>query len=136
MTWEPRPLPHVTPENEAFWAAAADGELLLSECRDCGLVFHYPRPVCPDCWSSDVEWLESEGTGEIYTYAIGRSLSGWPDEALPEIVAYVELDEGPRVLTNVHADPDAVEIGDRVAVEFVETEEADVGIPVFRRAGD
>lgn len=131
MTWEPRPLPQVTPENEAFWAAAAEGTLLLSECADCGLVFHYPRPVCPDCSSEDVEWRESEGTGEIYSFAVGRSLSGWPEDALPEIVAYVELDEGPRVLTNVRADPGAVEIGHRVEVAFVDTEESGVAIPVF-----
>lgn len=136
MSWEPRPLPNVTPESEDFWAAAAEERLLLTECADCGLVFHYPRAVCPDCFSEDVDWRESEGTGEIYSFAVGRSLSGWPDEALPELVAYVQLDEGPRVLTNVHADPDEVAIGDRVAVEFVETEEPDIGIPVFEPVAD
>ena len=131
MTWEPRPLPNVTPDTERFWAAAADGDLLLSECTDCGLVFHYPRPVCPDCFGGSVEWTESGGEGEIYSFAVGYSLAGYPDDALPAVVAYVELDEGPRVLTNVHADPDAVAIGDRVAATFVDTEEPDVAIPVF-----
>jgi uncharacterized OB-fold protein len=131
MTWEPRPLPDVNPVNEAFWAAAADGRLLLSECGDCGLVFHYPRPVCPDCSGADVDWLEADGTGEVYTFSVARSLSGWPEEALPEVVAYVELDEGPRVMTNLDANPEDLAIGDRVAVTFVETEREDVAIPVF-----
>jgi uncharacterized OB-fold protein len=133
MTWEPRPVPDPTPDSEDYWAAAADGRLLVSECTDCGLVFHYPRPVCPDCFG-DAEWREASGEGEIYTFAVGRSLSGWPDEALPAIVGYVELDEGPRVMTNIVADPDAVEIGSRVAVDFVPTEREDVAVPVFRPA--
>jgi uncharacterized OB-fold protein len=135
MTWEPRPVPEVSPDSEEYWAAAAEGRLLASECQDCGLVFHYPRPVCPDCFG-DVEWLEASGGGEIYTFAVGRSLSGWPDEALPAIVGYVELDEGPRVMTNILADPDAIEIGDRVTADFVQTEDEDVGIPVFRPVDD
>ena len=135
MSWEPRPVPAVTPESEAFWAAAAEGDLLLSECTDCGLVFHYPRANCPDCLGDAVEWREAAGKGEVYSYAVARTLGGWPEDDLPLVVAYVELDEGPRVLTNVRADPDDVAVGDRVAVSFVETEEPDVAIPVFESVG-
>lgn len=130
MTWEPRPIPEITPDSEQYWAAAAEGRLLLSECEDCGLVFHYPRPLCPDCFG-ETAWVEASGEGEIYTFSVGRSLAGWPEDALPTIVAYVELDEGPRMMTNVIADPDDVEIGTRVEVDFIETEEPDIGIPVF-----
>lgn len=131
MSWEPRPVPDVTPDSRKYWAAAAEGQLLVSECSDCGLVFHYPRPVCPDCFG-DAEWREASGSGEIYTFAVGRSLSGWPETALPAIVGYVELDEGPRLMTNIMADPAEVEIGDRVSVEFLPTERDDVAVPVFR----
>jgi uncharacterized OB-fold protein len=137
MTWAPRPLPEITPESEAFWAAAAEGRFLLSECADCGLVFHYPRAHCPDCFGDAVEWREAAGTGEVYTFAVARSLSGWPEADLPLVVAYVELDEGPRVLTTVRADPDAVAVGTRVAASFVDTDEPAVAIPVFEPvAGD
>ena len=135
MTWEPRPVPTVTPDSEAYWAAADEGRLLLSECTDCSLVFHYPRPLCPDCFG-EAEWLEASGDGEVYTFTVGRSLSGWPDEALPALIGYVELDEGPRVMTNVLADPDDVEIGTRVSVDFIPTERDDVAVPVFRPADD
>lgn len=130
MSWEPRPVPDVTPDSADYWAAAADGRLLLSECVECGLIFHFPRPLCPDCFC-ETDWIEADGTGEIYTYTVGRSLAGWPEGALPTIVAYVELDEGPRVMTNVIADPEDIGIGTRVEVEFVETEEPDIAIPVF-----
>ena len=131
MTWEPRPVPHVTPESERYWAAAAEGRLLVSECDDCGLVFHYPRARCPDCLADAVGWVEAAGTGEIYTYSTARTMEGWPEDDLPLIVAYVELDEGPRVVTNVHADPDQVDVGTRVTVSFVDTAEPDVAVPVF-----
>ena len=131
MTWEPRPVPDVTPETGPFWEAAADGRLLLSECQDCGLVYHYPRALCPDCFSEAVDWLESDGVGEVYSYSVTRTMSGWPEDDLPLVVAYVELDEGPRVMTNIDADPDVIDVGTRVAVRFEETDEEAVAIPVF-----
>ncbi|MEF8789072.1 MAG: Zn-ribbon domain-containing OB-fold protein [Haloarculaceae archaeon] len=132
MSWEPRPVPEVTPESEPYWAGAAEGKLLLSECADCGLVYHYPRALCPDCFGENVSWLEASGTGEVYSYSVAHTMSGWPEEDLPLVLAYVELDEGPRVMTNVRADPEDVAVGTRVRVEFVDTEtEEAVAIPVF-----
>jgi len=130
-TWEPRPVPNVNPETEPFWEAAAEGRFLVRECSDCGLVYYYPRALCPDCFSDDVEWLETDGEGEIYSFSTAYRMEGWPEEDLPLVVAYVELDEGPRVMTNVvDCDPDALAIGDRVEARFVDTEEG-IGIPVF-----
>jgi hypothetical protein len=132
MSWEPRPVPEVTPESEPYWAGAAEGKLLLSECADCGLIYHYPRALCPDCFGENVSWLEASGTGEVYSYSVAHTMSGWPEEDLPLVLAYVELDEGPRVMTNVRADPEDVAVGTRVRVEFVDTEtEEAVAIPVF-----
>ena len=131
MSWEPRPLPEVTPESAAYWASAADGRLVLSECGDCGLVYHYPRALCPDCFGDDVSWIEAAGTGEVYSYSVAERVSGWPEAELPLIVAYVELDEGPRVVTNIDADPEDVEVGTRVEVTFAGTDDEDVAIPLF-----
>lgn len=131
MSWEPRPTPAVTPETERFWTAATNQRLLLTECEDCGLVYHYPRALCPDCLGENTDWVEAEGTGEVYSYSPARTMSGWPEEDLPLVVAYVELDEGPRMLTNIDADPADVEIGTRVEVRFVGTEQADIAIPIF-----
>ncbi|WP_226007045.1 Zn-ribbon domain-containing OB-fold protein [Natrinema salinisoli] len=131
MSWDPRPVPDVTPETERYWTAAAQGELLVRECQDCGLVYHYPRSLCPDCFSERVEWREASGRGEVYSYSTARTMSGWPDDDLPLVLAYVELEEGPRLMTNVDADPSAVEIGTRVAVEFRDVDDAEIAIPVF-----
>lgn len=130
--WESRPLPEVNPETEPFWAAAADGEFRLKECRDCGLVYYYPRERCPDCFGADTEWIIASGLGEVYSYSVSERMEGWPDEALPVVLAYVELDEGPRVMTNVvETDSDDLSVGDRVEVRFVPTADDDVSIPVF-----
>lgn len=130
--WEPRPTPVVTPDTEPFWRAASEGEYKLPVCRDCGLVFYYPRAACPDCHSDAVDWTTAAGTGELYSFAIGERVGGWPEDALPLVVAYVTLDEGPRVMTNVEGcDPSTLSIGDRVEVRFVPTEDSDVAVPVF-----
>ena len=132
MTWEPRPTPEVTPETERFWSAAADGRFVLPECRDCGLVFYYPRSHCPDCLGDDLEWFDASGRGEVYSYSILERIEGWPEEHLPVVTAFVELEEGPRVMTDlVDCDPDAVSVGTSVEAEFVPTEDDDVAVPVF-----
>lgn len=137
MTWEPRPTPEVTPETEPFWSGAADGKFLLCECRDCGLVYHYPRKVCPDCLSGDIAWREAEGTGELYSFTVAEKMGGWPEETLPLVYAYVELEEGPRVITNVvDCDPATLTVGQRVEVEFVPTADDSVAIPVFTPVDD
>jgi hypothetical protein len=130
MTWEPRPLPEVTPESAPFWAGATEGEFRLQECVDCGLVYAYPRALCPDCLG-ETEWIAAEGTGTVYSHTVAQHVEGWSDEALPAVVAYVELTEGPRVMTNLVCDPDNVSVGMDVTVAFVATGRDDVAIPVF-----
>lgn len=131
MSWEPRQIPEVTPESGEYWRAAAEGTLKLKECQECGNVFHYPRSLCPDCFG-DTEWIESDGTGEIYSYSVSERIENWPEDRLPHVLAYVELDEGPRVLTLIEdSDPDDIEIGTQVEAAFIDTQEDDIAVPVF-----
>lgn len=137
MTWEPRPVPDVTPETAPFWEGAAEEKFLLRHCEDCGLTYYYPRNVCPDCLSGNLTWHEAAGTGRIYSYTVLNHVSGWPEDRLPVVHAHVELDEGPRVITNiVDCDPEELAIDDRVAVQFVPTETESVAIPVFAPVED
>lgn len=132
MTWEPRPVPDVNPETEPFWERTAEGVLTLCECDECGLVFHYPRAHCPECFSERVESIDAAGTGEVYTHTTMESVPGWPDTAQPVTLAVVELDEGVRLLTNiVDSDPADVHVGAPVEVVFQETEE-NLAVPTFR----
>jgi len=120
----PAPAPPVNIETEPFWAATAEGRLLLLRCDDCGAVIWYPRSICPNCRSSTTSWFEASGRGIVYSYTVVRRGQGRWREAAPYVVAYVELEEGPRLLTNiVDCDPDEVRIDMAVRVRFDPTGE-------------
>lgn len=132
MTWEPRPSPVVTPENEPYWTGGLDGELRIQRCRDCELVYVYPRAHCPDCLGDGVEWVVASGRGTVYSYTVAHQVAGWPDAELPLVNAYVELDEGPRLMTNlVDCDPEDVAVGISVEVRFEPSEDGAFAVPVF-----
>ncbi len=121
--------PH-SPEAEPFWSAAAEGRLVLPRCTDCGHHIWYPRSWCPVCGHDDVTWTELSGRGVVYATSVLRKAMGPWATATPFIVAYVELDEGPRVLTNVIADqPEQVRVGDRVQATFVPLPDLPVDAP-------
>ena len=111
---------------QPYWDAAADGRMVLPHCTACGTVIWYPRGWCPDCLSRAVEWVETSGRGTIYSHTTVRR--GAPSAfEVPYVLAYVELDEGPRVLTNIVTDdPDALRVGQPVELAVAD------GLPQFR----
>jgi uncharacterized protein len=114
--------PPVSPETKPFWDAAAAGTLLLKRCEACREPHYYPRAICPFCGSDRTAWLEASGRGTIYSYSVFRRAP------VPYAIAYVTLEEGPTMMTNiVDGDIDAIRIGQRVRVRFTPT---DGGPPV------
>jgi uncharacterized OB-fold protein len=127
-------LPTPDLETQPYWDAAREGKLLIKRCAACGRAHFYPRPFCPHCWSDDVEWEQASGKATLYTFTIVRrnDLPPFP-ERVPYVAAVVDLDEGPRMMTNVEGcDADEVEIGMALTVAF--RDEGDFSIPVFRKA--
>jgi len=111
----PAPVPN--PETKPFWEAAAEGRLLLKRCQSCGEVHYYPRAYCPFCGSGETEWQPASGGGTIYSYSVMRRAEA------PYAIAYVTLDEGVTMMTNlVDCDLDAIRIGQRVRLVFKPTE--------------
>ena len=107
------PAPAVTPETKPFWDAAAAGRLVIKQCTACGQPHRYPRSICPFCGSDATEWRPASGLGTIYTYSVMRRV---PE---PYAIAYVTLDEGVTMLTNiVDCDFDTLKIGQAVSVVF------------------
>lgn len=103
------------PESAPFFEAAAKGRFMLRRCVSCGQSHWYPRSICPFCHGR-TEWFEASGKGRIHTFSTFRRSSE------PYTLAYVDLEEGPVMLTNlVNAAPDSFRIGDRVRVCFQET---------------
>jgi uncharacterized OB-fold protein len=128
-----KPLPRVDEETRGYWEALARHELYVQRCRDCGTTRFYPRAVCPKCLSSATEWLRASGRGTVYTVTHQSQAPGFREE-LPYVLAYVELAEGPRLMTNiVGCAPDAVRIGMPVEVVF-EDVTPEITLPKFRPA--
>ena len=135
MTAElPSPAPAVNPETQEYWAATAQGRLLLKRCLDCGSLIWYPRAICPECASLRTEWFQASGRGRVYSYTLNHRGQDAYSDAGPYVLAYVELDEGPRMMTNiVGADAAGVTVGMRVEVVFHDTGDG-TALPRFRPA--
>ena len=113
--------PQESPDNKNYFDACREGKLLLGKCGDTGKLFHYPRHVSPFTLSNNVSFVEASGRGEIYSYSVARGKE-------PFSVAYVKLEEGPIMLTNiVDCDLDALKCGMKVKVVF---RDSDGGAPV------
>jgi uncharacterized OB-fold protein len=128
-------LPTPDASTEPYWAATREGRLLVKRCGDCGRAHFYPRPFCPFCWSEAVDWEEASGRGTLYTYSVVHvnDLPPFP-ERVPYVAAIVDLEEGPRVMTNiVGCDHDALRSGMAVEVQF-EAETETVTLARFRPA--
>ena len=126
--------PAVDWETRAYWEGCARHELVLQRCRSCGLVQHRPRALCASCLSDGIDHFVASGRGEVHTYTIIHQNQIPPYAgAVPYVLAYVDLPEGPRLLTNVvGCEPAVVTVGMAVKVEFVDTGE--FAVPRFEPA--
>lgn len=130
-----KPLPRIDEESKGYWEACQRRELVVQRCGSCGQLRHYPRALCPSCLSDAVEWVRCSGRGTVYTFTVTHQnqAPGFRDQ-LPYVLAYVELAEGVRLLTNiVDCTPEAVRIGMPVEVVFEDATPA-VTLPKFRPA--
>lgn len=120
-----RPAPDQTVETRPFWQAANEGKLLFGRCAKCGEPHYYPRRICPYCWSAEVRWEQAKGTGVIYSY------SAVAHREHPYVAAYVQLDEGVALFTNiVGAQAAQLRIGAAVRLAFEPAADGQ-NIPVF-----
>ncbi|MCR0985757.1 Zn-ribbon domain-containing OB-fold protein [Roseomonas populi] len=121
------PGPTPDPSTRAFWDAARDGKLLIGRNARTGR-FHYPpRPIDPFDDEGEVELVPASGLGTIYTFSVMRT-------KVPYVIAYVELEEGPRIMTNiVGCDIAALQVGQPVRLVFERSEDGQA-IPMFTPA--
>jgi uncharacterized OB-fold protein len=114
-----------------FWSAAEARQLVVQRCGACGAFQFYPRPFCLACDAEQLDWVPVAGVGTVYAMTTVH-LRVDPALEPPYVVALVELDEGPRLVTNLIGEP--VGIGERVRVAWRERDGAPP-LPVFERDG-
>jgi uncharacterized protein len=120
MTDYNKPLPRPNVTSQPFWQAAKKHELKLQRCKSCGAYIYYPRTLCPQDLSSDLEWVTVSGKGTVYSYTIAETPTHPAFTGdVPYTIAIVELAEGPRMTTNiVGCQPSEVKVGMPVKVCF------------------
>ncbi len=131
-----RLIPPRTESTQPYWDAAARGELVVQQCGACNFHVFPPRANCPACGSSELSWKPVTGQGTIYTYTVAhRAPHPVLAEQCPFTLAVVELEEGPRLMTNIiGCNPEDVEVGMRVQVAYEDIDDSDVVLPVFKPA--
>ena len=133
MTRPSRTLPVPTPDSDEFWRGCLAGKLRMQRCDECGELNWFPRGVCVNCSSSALTWTDLSGRGTVYSFSV---VSRPPNNSFPPeyVLALVDLDEGPRVMTHlVDMAPSDAAIGMSVAVRFDQRSD-EIALPVFTRA--
>ena len=129
------PSPYPDWETRGYWEGCGRHELVLQRCRGCQTVQQRPRALCATCLSSDIEHFKASGRGTVHTYTItNQNQSPAFAKSCPYVLAYVDLEEGPRIMTNVvDCDPETVTIGMPVQTDFYDVD-GGLGVPRFRPA--
>ena len=133
-----RPLPTpITPEAKPYWDGLKEHKLMLPKCQDCGKPFFYPRVLCPNCHSRNITWVQASGKGKLFSFEIvHQQLNRRFKIPTPFVLAMIELDEGPRLMSNlINVEPDPAHVKCDMPVEVVyEQVTDDVTIPLFQPA--
>ena len=131
-----RAIPKPTPETQHYWDGTKAGELRLQRCKSCDSAYFPPRPFCPECSSRDVEVFNASGKATLYSYVINHMKS--PGFEPPYAIAVVELEEGPRLMSNIvdcPQTPEALVLDMPLEVTW-EVLTDDITLPQFRPAGE
>lgn len=132
-----KPLPTPTPTTQPFWDGLRRHKVLVQYSPSSDRWVFYPRVLAPRTLADDLEWREVSGAGTLYTYTVARQPTAPPwAGSVPQLLAIVELDEGPRVTSElVNCRPEDVKVGMKVRPVFVDQEGADVTLLFYEPAG-
>jgi uncharacterized OB-fold protein len=132
-----KPVPVPQGESDHYWDKAKEHELWLRQCNDCGDAYFYPRDISPCCFSKNTSWIQASGKATLFTYAIvHRPPHPGFREIAPYVTAVVELEEGPKMPTNIVIDdptPENLQID--MALEVIYDDITDsITLPKFKPA--
>ncbi|MGV0810477.1 OB-fold domain-containing protein [Mycolicibacterium boenickei] len=132
MTGFARPMPVKTPTSAPFWDALAQHRIVIQYSPSTQAYVFYPRVLAPRTLADDLEWREISGMGTLYSFTVARRPVG-PHfaDAVPQMLAIVEWDEGPRFSTElVDVAPEELSVGMRVKPVFCDHPDAFAGAGV------
>jgi uncharacterized OB-fold protein len=132
MSGPEKPIPTPSVETRPYWSNLRERRLTLPKCNACGHFWFPPSVLCPNCHSDDYSWADASGRGTVFSYVVFHRVyhPGFADE-VPYVVAIIELEEGPRILSNVVGiEPDCVFCEMPVQVQYVDIS-SETTIPKF-----
>ena len=130
----PSAVPSTDPDSVTYWKEAGQGRLVITRCPECQAFVWIPRPFCPVHMHTATEWVEVSGRGVVYSYTRVERADGAFADSVPYTLAYVELAEGPRVMTNIiDIGSEQLEVGQEVEVVFHEAADG-TAVPRFAPA--
>jgi uncharacterized OB-fold protein len=127
-----RPMPTPTRDSQPYWDGLREGKFVLQHCAACGKVRHYPRPVCPHCFSMESKFKAAPLTGKVHTWAVcHHPFNFFFKQMAPYVVALVDMDAGVRVNAPLRGIAESdLKIGAPVRLAF-EPITKDVTLPYF-----
>lgn len=127
-----KPMPIPTPTTKPFWDALAEHRIRIQYSPSTDRYVFYPRVLAPGTLANDLQWREISGAGSLYTYTVAhRPVAPHFAGDVPQILAVVQWDEGPRFSTEiVNADPADIRVGMRVRPVFFDY--PDDGVTMLR----
>lgn len=122
-------------DSKSFWDGCREHHLRLQKCRNCGFVRWPLSIICPKCYSFNTDWTATTGKGKIFSFVVYHKAYHKAFESeVPYIVGSVDLDEGPRIVTNiVGCRPEELKCDMRVEVTWEDVDE-DFSLPKFKLA--
>ena len=132
-----KPVPVPQQESDVYWEKLKQHEIWLRNCDECGSAYFYPRDISPCCFSRNTSWVKASGSASLFTYGIVHRPPhpGFVAE-VPFVTAIVELEEGPKMATNIIMDdptPEKLQIGMPLEVVFEDITDA-IALPKFKPA--
>jgi uncharacterized OB-fold protein len=104
-----KPTPPDNDVSRPYWQAAARGDLTIQKCAECGVLRHYPRLLCDQCYSDQVTWITATGRGVIHSWTVAHHpYHPAFREELPYTLVTVDLEEGPRALGRWRGDTPSI----------------------------
>jgi len=133
------PVPVITEIDKGYWEGIQNGVLRIQKCLDCNRLQFFPRPLCVNCYSKNLGWQESKGTGAVYSFTVilvpqePAFRESVKSTGVPIIFALIDLDEGVRITSEIiGCKPDEVKLGVRVKATFESIPGTDFKLPKFK----